>query len=285
MDNSAQIERMRKALELEERLSATLRQLEQLKAESFRSAPSEPVLKKYTSKYPVVDTKYPIWKKLAVLLIPPFPIVGILVNYFYFPKKEKEREDEIKSSAEYIKQCEDADNAAAEMQQKAYAEYQEQLKRFNEELLPQYKREKEEWDRAHAAALNNLSTEIETCSKELADHYEETRIVPSQYRTIDALTYMCETMESIPEYSVKEAIAKYDAEIERRHRVAALQEQRRQNQLLDQKNAIEAERNELIDEQNAIAEKTRRDDNIRGAIGVLQQHNRNKYIKDYTKRH
>ena len=112
--------------------------------------------------------------------------------------------------------------------------------------------------------------------KELAALYGETRIVPAQYRRVDALQYIYD-MISTSDYDVRQAIEYFDKSQQR-----ALEEMRLQEQ--QQANALAMEQNDLLDRQNSIAEKARRDANIAAAVGAVQRHNTTKTIKKWMEK-
>ena len=119
--------------------------------------------------------------------------------------------------------------------------------------------------------------------KKLASIYDTTRIVPLQYRTIEALQYIYD-MISTSDYDVTYAINSYDTHRQRmldaeRMRIeeARLQEQQLANDLAD-------EQAQLMYEQNLIAERARKDARIASTVSAVQHHNTNKILKDMSQR-
>ena len=109
--------------------------------------------------------------------------------------------------------------------------------------------------------------------QELSALYEQTRIVPAQYRDAYALQYIYD-MISTSDYDVRQAIDSFDKNEQRRLDIMRLQEQQ-------QANALAMEQNDLLDRQNTIAAKARRDANIAAVVGTVQRHNTNKTIKKW----
>ena len=126
------------------------------------------------------------------------------------------------------------------------------------------------------AQIRKEEQELSQAKKELAALYGETRIVPAQYRRVDALQYIYD-MISTSDYDVRQAIEYFDKSQQR-----ALEEMRLQEQ--QQANALAMEQNDLLDRQNSIAEKARRDANIAAAVGAVQRHNTNKTIKKWMEK-
>lgn len=121
-----------------------------------------------------------------------------------------------------------------------------------------------------------MQQDLRNARQNLSLIYQETKIVPSQYRTIEALSYIYE-MISTSDCDVIFAIESYDKQKQRELDEARLQEQQLANQLAD-------EQAQLLSEQNAIAEKARRDANIASAVSTVQRHNTNKMLKDAFKK-
>lgn len=91
-------------------------------------------------------------------------------------------------------------------------------------------------------------------------------------------------MISTSDYDVTYAINSYDTHRQRmldteRMKIeeARLQEQQIANDLAD-------EHAQLLSEQNAISEQARRDAKFASAVGMVQQHNSNKYLKNISNR-
>lgn len=143
-------------------------------------------------------------------------------------------------------------------------------------LLPRYQAARSAWEAEHQVQIRKEEQKLTQAKKELAALYGETRIVPAQYRRVDALQYIYD-MISTSDYDVRQAIEYFDKSQQR-----ALEEMRLQEQ--QQANALAMEQNDLLDRQNSIAEKARRDANIAAAVGAVQRHNTNKTIKKWMEK-
>ena len=197
-------------------------------------------------------------------------------DYFALYRKQKAATIErIRNSAEYQQQCTAARMAANRQQldfDEAYAKAKEE---YDSVLLPRYQAARSAWEAEHQAQIGKEEQELTQAKKELAALYEETRIVPAQYRRVDALQYIYD-MISTSDYDVRQAIEYFDKSQQRALEELLLQEQ--------QANALAMEQNDLLDRQNSIAEKARRDANIAAAVGAVQRHNTNKTIKKWMEK-
>lgn len=161
---------------------------------------------------------------------------------------------------------------ATNRQQQEFDEaYTKAKEEYDSVLLPRYQAARSAWEAEHQAQIRKEEQELAQAKKELAALYGETRIVPAQYRRVDALQYIYD-MISTSDYDVRQAIEYFD-----KSQQWALEEMRLQEQ--QQANALAMEQNDLLDRQNSIAEKARRDANIAAAVGAVQRHNTNKTIK------
>lgn len=190
--------------------------------------------------------------------------VWVPVYYFALYRKQKAATiEKIRNSAEYQQQEFD----------EAYAKAKEE---YDSVLLPRYQAARSAWEAEHQAQIRKEEQELAQAKKELAALYGEARIVPAQYRRVDALQYIYD-MISTSDYNVRQAIEYFDKSQQR-----ALEEMRLQEQ--QQANALAMEQNDLLDRQNSIAEKARRDANIAAAVGAVQRHNTNKTIKKWMEK-
>ena len=124
--------------------------------------------------------------------------------------------------------------------------------------------------------IEKMEQELAQLKQELSALYEQTRIVPAQYRDAYALQYIYD-MISTSDYDVRQAIDSFDKNEQRRLDIMRLQEQQ-------QANALAMEQNDLLDRQNTIAAKARRDANIAAVVGTVQRHNTNKTIKNWMEK-
>ena len=164
--------------------------------------------------------------------------------------------------------------AEADNKQKLYdIEYAAAKDEFENVTMPKYQAEYVEWESEKKDKVKRIDEELSEVHKELTELYEQTRIVPIQYRSIYALQYIYD-MISTSDYDVRQAIDSFDKNEQHRLDIMRLQEQQ-------QANALAMEQNDLLDRQNTIAAKARRDANIAAVVGTVQRHNTNKTIKKW----
>lgn len=270
MDNN-KVETLKKVLDLEVYIKDTKSNLSRLHNMSFSSAPEPPVCQKINKTYPDIQTPIKFnWLIASILLLICFPI-GII--YYFVHKKQKEQ---ILNSAEYKAQCAEIDAECDRQQAIANQKYEEETRLYETETLPNYQKELDEWTANQEKKIKQVQQDLRNAQQNLSLIYQETKIVPSQYRTIEALSYIYE-MISTSDCDVIFAIESYDKQKQRELDEARLQEQQLANQLAD-------EQAQLLSEQNAIAEKARRDANIASAVSTVQRHNTNKMLKDAFKK-
>ena len=125
---------------------------------------------------------------------------------------------------------------------------------------------------------NAIQNILNTSTEELSNHYENTKIIAMQYRTIPALQYIYD-MISTSDYDIMQAIDLYDRSEQRKLDAERLEEQRRLTEQQKTANELAAVNASLLQEQNEIADKARRDANIAAAVGAVQRHNLNKTLK------
>lgn len=135
--------------------------------------------------------------------------VWVPVYYFALYRKQKAATiEKIRNSAEYQQQCTAARMAANRQQDfnEAYAKAKEE---YDSVLLPRYQTARSAWEAEHQAQIRKEEQELAQAKKELAALYGETRIVPAQYRRVDALQYIYD-MVSTSDYDVRQAIEYFD---------------------------------------------------------------------------
>lgn len=292
MDNN-KVETLKKVLDLEIYIKKSQNKLSGLHNMSFSSAPQPPVCQKINKTYPDIKAQIkfnwiialaplavslilarlsPIWGSMLIILSP----IWIVVYYFAIYRKQKaENIEQIKNSAEYKAQCAEIDAECDKKQAIANQKYEEEKILYETETLPNYQKKLDEWTAKHEQQIKQAENDLSNAQQNLSLIYQETKIVPSQYRTIEALKYIYD-MVSTSDYDVTYAIDSYDKQKQRILDEARLREQQLANQLAD-------EQAQLLIEQNAIAEKARRDANIASAVGTIQRHNTNKILKSYKK--
>lgn len=299
-----QVAAVKRALDLEIQVQQAKRTVTSIRFKTFcKAEPKPPVLQKAVYNEPPIQTTVKLdiprmvgpWLAgiLLVLLtlftgitflmvigqiVAAFGLVWVFYYYFKVYKAQKKASyEQIKESAEYKQLCAQAQEETRKTQQKYDAEFALAKTEYENVTLPNYKKELKAWKEKNAAELSEAEAELEKLSKELAQHYDETRIVPVQYRNIEALDFIY-SMISTSDFDVKRAIEKYDENINRNLEAAKLRAQQQANELASQQNA-------LLENQNEIAQKARRDANIAAVASTIQQHKLNKTIKDMSSKH
>ena len=132
--------------------------------------------------------------------------VWVPVYYFALYRKQKAATIErIRNSAEYQQQCTAARMAANRQQLDFDEAYTKAKEEYDSVLLPRYQAARSAWETEHQAQIRKEEQELSQAKKELAALYGETRIVPAQYRRVDALQYIYD-MISTSDYDVRQAI-------------------------------------------------------------------------------
>lgn len=276
MNNSKQVEILKKVLDLEIYISNTSNKLLKTKAEKFAPTPTPPVCETVNRVYPniVPQIKFD-WVKALVPCILFWP--WIFIYYFVFYKKEqKEDIERIRNSEEYKAECAKLDEEYDKQQEAMNQKYNTEKHIYDTETLPKYNKAFNEWKEQQSQKINKLMEEIATAKAELENIYNETKIVPVQYRKIPVLQYIYDLM-STSDYEIKEAIDLYERNEQKKIDKARLYEQQKANALAD-------EQNDLLYEQNEIADKARRQANFASAVGAVQRHNTNKTLKNMSKK-
>lgn len=208
----------------------------------------------------------------------------ILIYYFKIYKKEKLADEErIRNSDEYKAQCAALDLKYDKQQSNNNAKYEEAKKIYDTETMPKYQQELREWTDKHNAEIKDNKKKLDNAESELSDIYNNTNLIPMQYREIPALQYIYDMISS-SDYGVKEAIENYDKKVQRDLDMHKISEQQIANQLAYEQNQLSYEQNALLEEQNNIADKARKQANAAAFVGAVQRHNTNKALKNRTKR-
>ncbi|MBP5288969.1 MAG: hypothetical protein J6Z79_03755 [Clostridia bacterium] len=274
MNTPEQVETLKQALDLTLRREELQNRATALSRQSFKAKPAPPVRTEIKVEYPPIKSNVKFW---GVELLPTLIfILWPIFYYFLFYKKRKEEDIErIKNSEEYKASCAKAEEDAKAKQAEIDEKYQADKKEYEEVILPQYEKDLAAWQKKHEEEMNACQADLSDTQNRLEKLYEETKIIPVQYRGIPALRHIYNTVSS-SDYSVREAIEAYEQERARQLEVAKIQEQQRANDIADEKN-------DLLAEQNEIAEKTRKDARNAAFVGAIQSHNRNKSLKGIDK--
>lgn len=207
--------------------------------------------------------------------------------------------DRIYKSAEYKAACDEIDRIYESRCKQAEVEYQESLKRYNDEKLPKYEIEKAPWEakrknkleilaESKAKAIQNYDkyTKIlNEASANLESLHDSCKLIPYDYRDHDTLRSLYDIMDSTT-YDVKDAIQLYNQEIGNRIQRNILVEKQRQTDAVEY-TAMQAEMQsqmmyemgDMLDEQTEIMRKARRDNNIGHIINIKQHHDIKKLLK------
>lgn len=283
MSNESQVQTLKEVLELEKHLVSAEKSLTKKKKEHFSAPPQAPVCETITKTYPEIVPQVKFNKALAIIPTIFFP-PWIAIYYFGIYKKQQEVDIErIRYSEEYRNECAHLDAEYEARQIEANKQYELQKNQFDTEIMPKYQKDLDAWNAQHEQELQALQDDLSNSRTRLTSIYADTKIVPMQYRNIDALEYIY-NMISTSDYDVTYAINSYDTHRQRmldteRMKIeeARLQEQQIANDLAD-------EHAQLLSEQNAISEQARRDAKFASAVGMVQQHNSNKYLKNISNR-
>lgn len=234
-----------------------------------------------------------------------------LVKKSAYKKKIEELTAALPQTPEYIQAKAEADRIAQEKQaaidedlknqQASFdSQYAKEKEQYDTVVLPKYQAELSAWTTEHDKRIKAVKDKLDADCRAQSELYTTTKIIPMQYRDIEALTYLYQLM-STSDYDLKEAVDMYDKELQRQQeaerirqegqRVAALQranalaeEQNyrlgQQNDLLDEQNRFLNEQNYLQHEQNEIAEKQRADDRRREIETEYHRHQIRKNLKN-----
>jgi len=303
MGNYQQVEAVKYALDLEVYIAEHTEKLSELKSEQCRPTPDLPVRNVIQRIYPEINPQLKVDWKIAflplivvvvsmvlsmvgistqidvlakigsvgsMLLLP--SIIWIPVYRFVIHKKKIKAEIErISNTVEYRSQCATMDQNYDQMQAEADWVYQNQQYEYEVAILPRYKLELEEWTRAHNEIIRGVEYNLQTAKMSLDNLYTTTRIIPLQYRQIETIQYIYDTI-STSDFDVRYAIELYDKSEQRKLEEARFYQQQEANQLAN-------EQNDLLYEQNEISERARRDANFAALVGTVQHHNTNKILK------
>lgn len=213
-----------------------------------------------------------------------------------YSKKEKLLSESFMHSPGYLNAKAQADEAARLKQEEVNRELQQQQARYDEEykiakeqydtvILPQYEKERSEWEEQHKQKKQAVSNRLAEDKEAQSKLYETTKIIPAQYRSMDALSYIHQVM-STSDYNLREAIEMYEKELSRRQEAERIEQMHRANALADEQNyrLMEQnrhmmEQNDLLAEQNDLEEKAQRHQERADFVKAVQRHNTNKYLK------
>ena len=301
MEQKEQAQIVATALSLEKQIEQLSTSFQSVSAQSFKSAPDQPAEVRFSPTYPEVKIDKKLGVPKAIIMFFGIGIVmGTVMSFLdltgalqllygfvmvvamwgtpiaYLIKRSnaiKREEDEIRNSDEYKAQCIKIDEETARKNKEANKKYLQEMKQYEETVLPQYEKELSLWTEKHNRQIEQIKTELQSTQENLDKTYD-TNVIPKQYRSIEAWSYLDDIM-STSTFDIAQAIEDYNKHRSRIIDTARLQEQQYANALAD-------EQNDLLDQQNRISEKIRRDQNIAAVVGTVQRHGINKKLKDLT---
>lgn len=292
-----QAEVVKNLLDLERKANSVRREIAELRSMKFSPRPAEPEREIISREYPAVEphTKFQ-WKIgllpliisfLLAVCIPVSFLWGIVGLAFYWVpiyyviyrvRKKKECED-LTNSAEYQAQCAEIDRNWEKAQANADLRFAEQTKEYKEVIIPKYERDLQQWENEQQSKINDATNILRVTQDSLTEIYDTSKLVPAQYRTIEALEYIYDIV-STSDYDVKYAIESYDRDRQRKIEQERIREQQKANDIAAAQYQAQLDANDLAAEQNRIADDARRDANLHATIAAVQRHNANRYRKN-----
>lgn len=286
MDNTNQISTIEKIIELENMVDNLENEVITLDNAQFRPKPLPPITNYVKSHYPPINPKVEynpvvVWLMpiAAALIFLPSLLFTIPYVQKYKDQKLEECVNRIRNSEIYRAECAQIDARDAEQNRLLKEQYESDTKEYEETILPNWESEFSEWENDRTSRLDAATKELSIKRKELDDLYNTSKLVPAQYRDIDILTYILETMQS-SDYDVKAAIEVYDRNAQMALEEERLREQQIANMRASEQNQLLREQNNLVAESNAIADQARFEANAAAVVSAIQHHNTNKYLKN-----
>ena len=298
MTHEEQVNTLKKAFDLQTLIIEKQNEFSLLSQERYKEKPlppSQPQKPVYDAlPYPEIKsditfTEYlktePTW--LLCLVFWPY------ILYLYFKGYKNAKAEDVerkKQSEEYRIKCKEVDeenfkrDAIAENELKEeMCDYNAKLENYNTVIVPQYEEELRAWTDNHNKQLNDLNNVVEKASDELTALYDETNILPLQYRNIEAIEYVYNIVASSNDYDVFKGIESYEKKLTRDLETERIKQQEKANDLAMLNAQLANEQNEFLAEQNTIAERARKDARNAEIVGAIQRHNTNKILKDRRK--
>ncbi len=198
-----------------------------------------------------------------------YPIMHVIINKIGMSMQ--------RDSSKYQEACRVIDEQYKNQVWYAQNDWNNRMAYYNSTIVPEYNNKRILWDTEHSQRLEGSRIKYQESEAALNKYYAETSAIPLKYHNIEALTYLYDVLKS-SQYTLKEAIDDYERHIQQQLDMQKIQAQQQANDIAYQQAQFTAEQNELLDEQNRIAEKTRRDQNVAAAIGIVQRHNLNKKL-------
>lgn len=227
----------------------------------------------------------------------PVTVIYWFVKKSAYTNKKKELDAALTQEPDYIQAKAEADRIAEQKQMEIAedlrnqqadldCQYAKAKEQYDTVVMPKYKAELAAWTTEHDKKVQEVTDKLEADRRAQAELYETSKIIPMQYRDVEALTYIYQLM-STSEYDLKEAVDMYDKELKRQQEEARIKEMQRANNLADEQNYRLMQQNELLNDQNelqyqqnAIAEKQRKDDRRREIETEYHRHQIRKNLKN-----
>lgn len=221
-----------------------------------------------------------------------FPAAGILLiaSFFIYFKKKKELNEQLAHSPEYLKAVENAKKIAEEKQKNINAEvnkkqaeidakYKSDLEHYNTTTIPNYNKEKTNWNKIHNEKIKILEEDLNLNKETLSELYDTTRLISLTYRELWILRWIYDDMRS-SDHDVRYATELLDRD---RQRLVTEQSGRMIRESINDMHSSMVSGfqavYEAVEEGNEELAKTRRDQNRAQAISIAQRHNLNKMTK------
>lgn len=284
-----QVENLEKALDLEKTIEKSQRVLNVIEGSTFEDKPQPPIRQIWEVEYPIIKTtlkeRFQYFDKTMLIIMIVSLFVGLFpVSIFLFFKENKKTKEiveaTIRNSEAYKTQCLEIDRDIASKQEQSNLIYEKELKEYEEVTLPQYESELKKWTDMMNQRTIEFQSALSSASNELTLHYETTKIVPIQYRNIEALEFIYNTVSTSDDYDIVMAIELYEKKLARDIELEKIDEQRKANDLAEINARLLDQQNALVAEQNYIADKARKEANAAAAVSAAQRAKTNRYLKN-----
>ncbi len=190
MSNEVQSKTLQEVLDLEKRIISLNNQLARLESEVFPQPPSPPVKANIVRTYPEIKSNVKFNKALAIIPSIVF-LPWIAIYYFGIYKKQKAEDIEaIRNSDAYKSEIARLDASYDNQEAEAANQYAIQKAQYDNVTIPNYNNERDAWNAKHTDDISKTKNDISLTENRLTTVYDETKIVPIQYRNVEALDYI-----------------------------------------------------------------------------------------------
>jgi len=301
MEQAQQVEYIGKILELEKKIDRSTSEVTTLDRKSYKSAPPAPTHEQVRRDYPTAKSSRKWNIPLAVgpmviafiLYVVAFVarlyeicVIALILEFlgmiwvpvYYFAVLRKQRKEDaaaIEASQEWQAEISRLTSVYDAQQAELDKKYTAEKETYDSETMPAYEAARAKWEAEKEKKLLVMREELNDDKTALKGLYDESRLVPKQFRTIEALQYIYNSISS-SNFDVQQAIRSYENHLQRQ-----LDDER--NRIANEQNALLAEQNDLAAEQNEIAAKARRDANIAAVVSTYQRHKTNSKLDKLIK--